>query len=138
MSPMPHYHSRTLQKVMGLLALILAAISALSAMVAHREMKAYEPMYGLSEPTRDPAREAKFLQQLRAHGNPEFVVQRVESLQGIAFHSDVSMIRQLKYQQQMLSFGLAVFTVLTLGLVVIGAVLLIAPSSAEGKHKHAA
>jgi len=138
MIPIPLDGRWTRQKAMGLLALFLAAISAFSALVAHREIRTYEPMYALPEPKRYPDREAQFLQRLRAQGNPEIVVGIVENLQGTAFYSEVSIIRQLKYQESMLSFGRAVFVALTLGLLVISAVLLMAPSPLTSHQKHAA
>ena len=128
----------TRQKSLGFLALLLAAISTSSALVAHRELQIYEPLYRVEEPARYPDREAQFLQRLRAHGNPEIVVAVVESLQDQAFHSQVAIRNQLRYQERMLSFSRFTYGALAVGLFVIGGVLLLAPSSVGTESRHAA
>lgn len=138
MIPIPLDGRWTRQKSFGFLALLLAAISTSSALVAHRELQIYEPLYRVEEPARYLDREAQFLQRLRAHGNPQVVVGVVESLQGQAFHSQVAIRTQLQYQERMPSFGRFTYGALAVGLFVIGGMLLLAPSAVGTENRHVA
>lgn len=138
MIPIPLDGRWTRQKSLGFLALLLAAVSTSSALVARRELRIHEPLYRVEEPARYPDREAQFLQRPRARGNPEIVVGDVESLQDQAFHSQVAIRNQLRYQEQMLTFGRFTYGALAVGLFVIGGMLLLAPPSVGTENRHAA